>query len=144
MLALSLLLLFNVQYTACDTNQLIFTQEEKNYSIDFFNVLFYDEQSHLKACEYLKNSDVIELEEEPLVENAYYIYTDGKLFQSVIIEKGWARVNMEFKGYLHSLKSEEVIVLANYEKVNRNNLSLWILSGLLILFCLCLFLAIWL
>ena len=144
MLVLSLLLLTGVNYVACDETQLILASEKEEYKIDFFNVLFYDEQSRLKACEYLKKSDTIKLEEEPNAENAYYIYTDDQLLQRKLIENKWARINVDYEGYLYDIKQEEVIVLASYDMPKRENVSLWLLLGLFLLMCLCGFLAVWL
>lgn len=141
---LSLLLLTNVNYKVCDETRLVFENEEKEYQIDFFNVLFYDEQSRLKACEYLKESSLIELQEEPNAENAYYIYVNDQLFQTKLIENKWARVNVNFEEYLHDLKQKEVIVSADYDLPKRENASLWVLLGLFLLLCLCGFLAVWL
>lgn len=139
---MSLLLWVNVSLARCDETQLVFMNEETQIQTDFFNVLFYDESGRQQACEYLKKAEIIQLEEEVTMDNAYYIYIDEVLLQSKLINEGVARVNVEFEGYLHKLQKDEVIVIAQNEKPERENSSLWVLSGLFLLCILCAFLAI--
>ena len=138
----SLLLWSSVSLVRCDETQLLFMNEEVQIQTDFFNILFYEEEGRQKACEYLEKAEVIQLEEEIMAENAYYIYTDEVLLQSKLIDEGLARVNIEFEGYLHKLQKEEVIVVAQSEKIKRENPSIWVISGLFVLCILCAFLAI--
>ena len=111
---------------------------------DFFNILFNGKDERISACQYLLQTHEIELEQEPLAQNAYYIYVDEKLFQEVAVEKGWARINLNYPEYLHEIKEETREVNAKEHTVNVNNASLFILCTLFFLILLCGGIALWL
>lgn len=143
MLALTLMLMINVEMVKCDSQSLQFKDENNIYDIDFFNVHFIDE-NRTQACEYLTKQQNIQLEKEPLAQNAYYIYIDEKLFQEILLEKEWAKVNLNYPEYLHQIKTEHVRVNAFVSMVSIKNHSFFILSGLFILVLLCFVIYNWL
>lgn len=133
MFILSLLFMQSVEYVECNHEYLVLSDEEITYNIDFFNVIFYEEENRLEACRYLKEAERIEIEEEKYVYNAYYIYVDGLLLQEIIVEEELGKQNINYVEYLHDFEKEEQRVMANYEIVHRNNRSIYIL-GFLFLF----------
>lgn len=135
MLTLSLLFMQSVEYVECNQNYLILKDEQMTYDIDFFNVIFYEDDSRIEACRYLNEADTIEIEEEKYVLNGYYIYVDGKLLQEIIVEKDLGKQNIHYVGYLHNFEDKEQKIMANYENMNRNNHSFYVL-GFLFLFLL--------
>ncbi|MGN1343223.1 MAG: hypothetical protein ACI4U3_01495 [Traorella sp.] len=135
--------MINVEMVKCDSQSLQFKDENNIYDIDFFNVHFIDE-NRTQACEYLTKQQNIQLEKEPLAQNAYYIYIDEKLFQEILLEKEWAKVNLNYPEYLHQIKTEHVRVNAFVSMVSIKNHSFFILSGLFILVLLCFVIYNWL
>ena len=135
MLTLGLLFIQNVEYVECNQEHLKLLNEQMVYDIDFFNIVFYEENNRFEACRYLKEAEMIALEEEPSALNAYYIYVDGKLLQEILVEKGLGKQNINYVDYLYSFEKEEQKVLLNYHDINRNNRSIYIL-GIVFLFVL--------
>ena len=132
-------LLKQVTYKTCDEIQLIFLLEEKEISISFFNLIFFDEEKRMNACKYLQDAKKIQLEEEPLSNTEYYIFTDDVLFQKKAIEEKWARASMNYEGYLYDLSEHEMIVSAHTKTYPYETSSYWIVIILLVLT----FLSIW-
>ena len=140
MLVLGLLFMQSVEYVECNQNDLILTDEQTTYNIDFFNVVFYKDENRLEACRYLEEAETIEIEEEKHVSNAYYIYVDGILLQEIIVEEELGKQNIHYVDYLHNFEKKEQKVIANYENISRNNRSFYILGFLFLFLMLSLFL----
>lgn len=138
---LSLFLMLNVNLQSCTETELILQNEEKTYNIDFFNILFHSKEDRMIACKFLEESEKIELEEEPLIENAYYIYIDNQLLQERLVDEDLARVNVSFAGYRHDLNKQEVLTISEYQSENKKNRSIAIISGFFGLFLICAFVA---
>lgn len=116
-------------------NELEFKHNGQVMKTYFFNLLFFDD--HVKhACAFLEEKE-IELIEEPLVDNAYYIVVDGELFQKIAIDQQWARVNENYDGYLFDLSEKEIIVSTSFKSVHQENSSYLVLSILLVLWVGC-------
>ena len=140
MLVLGLLFMQSVEFVECNQKDLIVTDEQTTYHIDFFNVIFYKEENRLEACRYLEEAEIIKIEEEKYVSNAYYIYVDGILLQEIIVDEGLGKQNIHYVDYLHNFEKKEQKVMANYENISRNNRSLYILGSLFLFLILSLFL----
>lgn len=125
----------SVEYVECNQEHLILIDEEITYDIDFFNVIFYENSGREEACRILQDAKTIVIEEEKIVDNAYYIYVDEKLLQEIIVEKELGKQNIKYVGYLHNFEKNEHNVVADYQHKNRNNRSFYIL-GFLFLFLL--------
>ena len=140
MLVLGLLFMQSVEFVECNQKDLIVTDEQTTYHIDFFNVIFYKEENRLEACRYLEEAETIKIEEEKYVSNAYYIYVDGILLQEIIVDEGLGKQNIHYVDYLHNFEKKEQKVIANYENISRNNRSFYILGFLFLFLILSLFL----
>ena len=140
MFILGLLFMQSVEYVECNQKYLILTDEKTTYNVDFFNVIFYKEENRLEACRYLEEAEIIEIEEEKYVSNAYYIYVDGILLQEMIVEEELGKQNIHYVEYLHNFEKKEQKVIANYENMSRNNRSFYILGFLFLFLTLSLFL----
>lgn len=142
MLILGLLFMQSVEYVECNQENLILTDEQTTYNIDFFNVIFYKEENRLVACRYLEEAERIEIESEKHVSNAYYIYVDGILLQEIIVDEELGKQNIHYVEYLHNFEKKEQKVMANYENMSRNNRSFYILGFLFLFVMFSLFLTI--
>lgn len=143
MVILSLFLFIGVEYSVCDENKLIFKEDNQIYDIDFFNLIFVDDKSRSLTCEYLSQANSIEIEKEPLAQNSYYIYVDDKLLHEIVIDQGWAKINLNYPEYLHQIKKNDEVISLNVNQYNKNNRSFYILTRLLFVFVGCLFIFMW-
>lgn len=128
--------MLGVEYNTCSEKQLILESQNEVLQIDFFNVIFYDESSRLKTCEYLKEAEKIELEEEPYAKDAYYIYVDGKLLQEIIIDSQLGKKNVDYVEYKYDLEEKEIFTMTHMNQPIRTNRSFFILGIVLLGICL--------
>lgn len=130
-LLLSLLLFSTIQIESCGESVTLMHQNQR-MTIQLFNILYNDQESIEKACSYLEKADKIELIEEPLVKDAYYIKVDGQIFQEIIIEQDWGRIEVAFPEYLYlNEKEEEAISVMSHAVVKTTSFhSIGILVGM--------------
>lgn len=137
---LSLLLFSSVQIESCGDVIVVMNQNQRT-TIQLFNVIYNDQESREKACSYLKKAEKVELIEEPLAQSAYYIKVDGRIFQEVIIEQDWGRIEVCFPEYLYlNEKTEESIPVMSSAILKTNaNHSITIVAALAIVVLVLLF-----
>lgn len=134
---LSFLNELDVRLHTCNEKKLIFIDEEKLIETDFFNLLFYDDLKRLNACDYLKKQEYLTIVEEPKSESGVYVFVNGRLFQEIAIENKWARINMDYDGFMFKLSREEIVVNAKTIQPEYENASITILTLLLLFFVIC-------
>lgn len=134
---MSLFLLASV--ITCNEEVLIINDGIEQVNIDFFNLVFYNEETRIKTCKYLENKEIT-LEKEPLGKDSYYIYVNDKLIQEIAVEEEWAKINLNYPEYLHIIEKDEKMISTNTIKRNINNNSIFVLMSMffvfLVSFCL--------
>ena len=94
-LLMSFFLMSDVQVSVCDSEHLVFQKEEQMINADYFNIMFYNEEDRLVACEKLSKAKQIDIETESNMENGQpllvYVFVDGKLLQEILVNEGLAR-----------------------------------------------------
>ena len=128
---MSLFLLASV--VTCNEEVLIINVGMEQYDIDFFNLIFYSDESRIEACKFLENKEIT-LEKEPLGKDSYYIYANNRLIQEIAIEEEWAKINLNYPEYLHIIEEDEMVISINSTKRNTNNHSIFILISMFFIF----------
>ncbi len=138
----------NVEVESCNSQTIQIRITNKLYKLSLFNTLIIDKTAAYKyICNEL-NKSVVTIEIDPLVNNYdnvldAWVFVDGELLQSKLVEKRVAKPASLNKNYKYTDKmivsDKSVIAIQNdYEiKKDINKRGIYFLIGLLICGCLC-------